>query len=565
MPKVAQYQSDPVRTELVKQRPPPVAPASAFRDLAFESALKLAEIGISVKQRVDTTSAEEASVNLERDMNDSFSNPDGGYLNTQGYDAYNNATAARKTLDDLKIKHGETLNSSAKEMFDRVADRLITRGQSDIDRHSSKGLKIWEISTIESQVENSIENASLHYDNPERLKIQSINGKRAIADSLKLQGLYYDENGKVSEIATERIETFESTFAKASIEAATQSSSIEGKTALEEYGDKLEGPDKVKIDQLIEKKAKIEKTQMDANAAVLTATKLVDQYDKRGDVIAEINKIEDPDLRKKTMTESMSQFSRKKQAESESANKHYQNAIKLVNEGLTATEIELKDSEAWLGMTDKQRNNIMSGKHMITDQILLNKLRSLPVKDKANLNAADYAADLKPSDLKRLTTEINAAKKGKQGSRVKSLSSKSMQAAEGAFGKKSKWTTGRGKQTEKGEQANEFLNDLQEAIDESEDDKQRRLTPAEENEIISEFTRGIVVQRSAFGFDILAADVEIDLSNTPAEDVRILNRIINDTPNIDVKDLTEAYQFLIDNNQPITVDSLSNAYKQGTQ
>ena len=112
------------------------------------------------------------------------------------------------------------------------------------------------------------------------------------------------------------------------------------------------------------------------------------------------------------MNESMSLFSRKRQAEKESANSNYQDAIKLVNEGLSSAQIKAKDPEAWLGMTDSQRNNILSGKHMITDQVLLSNLRALPVKEKAKLNAVDFSDKLKPADLQKLTGEINAAKKG---------------------------------------------------------------------------------------------------------------------------------------------------------
>ena len=104
---------------------------------------------------------------------------------------------------------------------------------------------------------------------------------------------------------------------------------------------------------------------------------------------------------------------------------------------------------------------------------------------------------------------------------------------------------------------------MQDAIDEFETDKGGKITPAEENQIISEFTRGIVVERSAFGFDFLASDTEIDLSTVPANDVRVLNQIIDKTNDIDVKDLTEAYQFLVDKSKPVTPENLRAVYEQG--
>jgi len=558
MPKIAQYQPDQVTTQVVSQPRAQAAPAGAFDSPIVQGVLDIAKSAAAFKQRIDTTSAEEALVNFERDKNELFFNPDSGYFNSQGRDAYDNSDAANKALDDLKKQYGENLGVQSKAMFDKSANQHITRSQMEIARHASKGLKAWEIGTIDAQVENTVENASLYWDDPEKLKVQNVLGRQAIFDSAKLSGASF-------EATAEKVQTYDSAFARATVTAAAANSSDAGKMSLEKYGDRLEGPDKIKMEGLIEKKAKTEKTQGDARMATLTATRLTDQYESRSDVMTEVNKIKDPELRKETMTQSMSLFSRKEQAKKELSNDFYQDSIKLVNEGLSPTEMKAQDPVAWLGMSDTQRNNILSGKHMITDQVLLSKLRSLPVKEKSKLNAVDYAADLKPSDLQKLTGEINAAKKGNPGSRVKSLSSKAMQAAEGAFGKKSKWSNRGGKQNAKGQRANEFLGDLQDAIDDFEDVNQRKITPAEEDKLIGEFTRQIVVERSAFGFDFLAADIELDLSNTPPEDVRVLNRIISNTDNIDVKDLTEAYQFLIDNNQSITPKNLSNVYKQGRQ
>jgi hypothetical protein len=558
MPKVAQYDGNRVRTEVVRQPLAQDAPTAAFGGSIAKGVADLAQSGIKIKQRVDTTSAEEALVAFERDKNDIFFNPDTGYFNTQGRNAYDNSTIATQSLEDLKKQHSKTLGEQARIMFEKSADAHITRGQSDIARHASKGLKAWEISTLESQVENSIENASLYYDDPDQLRVQTALGRQAIIDSSELAGIG-------PEATAEKLQTFDSSFAKTSIEAALSSSAAEGEKALETYSDRLEGPDKIKLEKQLDKIKEAEKTQANANAAVLASTALVDQYDSRSDVREAVNEIEDPELRKVTMTEAMSQFSRKEQAEKEKENAFYQNAISLVNEGATPSEIAAQDADAWLGMTDIQRNNILSGKHMITDQALFQSLRSLPASEKAKLNAVDYSAKLKPTDLNKLTTEIEAAKKGKQGSRIRSLASKSMGAAEAAFGKKTKWTTKRGKPTERGILANQFISDLQEVIDEAELEKQGRITPAEEDKIIGEFTRQIAIERSRFGFDILAADIEIDLSNTPPNDLRMLNRIVDGTPNIDLDDLASSYRLLVDSEIPITPDNLREVYRQGRQ
>lgn len=556
MPKIAQYQPNQVSTQVVPQpKASGNAPAAAFGAPIAQGMKDIAQAGLDLSRRVDTTSAEEALVQFEKSKNDLFFNPKTGYFNTQGRNAYDGSTTANKALEELKTKYGDALNTQSRLMFDKAADNHIMRGQVDISRHAAKGLKSWEVATIEAQVENTIENASLYWNDPKKLKVQEVLGRQAIIDAAEMQGIG-------AEATAEKVQTFESAFAKTTIEAATQNSASDGKKALKDYGDLLEGPFKVKMKAAIDAKAKSEKTQFNAQQAVLTATNLTAKYDNRADIMAEVDKIKDPELRKDTMSEAMSQFSRREQARKETANDNYNDAIGLVNQGLTHTEIAAQNPEAWEGMTDLQRNNIQSGKHMLTDQILLSKLRSLPVKDKAQLNATDYSAKLNNSDLQKLTGEINAAKKGKAGSRVMSLSKKSMDAAKAAF--PGKWNTKSG-MTNRGKEANEFLQTLQNAVDEFEEDKGSKITPDEENKLIGDFTRAITIERSAFGFDFLASDIEIDLSNTPAKDVRVLNKIINATPDVDLNDLTAAYQFLIDNDQAVTPETLRTVYSQGRQ
>ena len=96
MPKVAQYGDPQVRTQIARQ---PRADASAgnavFRSniQAAQGLASVAEAGAQTMQRIDTTSAEEALVAFEREKNNLFFNPENGYFNTQGKNAYDNAAA----------------------------------------------------------------------------------------------------------------------------------------------------------------------------------------------------------------------------------------------------------------------------------------------------------------------------------------------------------------------------------------------------------------------------------------------------------------------------------------
>lgn len=539
MPKIAQYEAGQVATQVTRQPLAQDAPAAAFGAPLAKGVFDVVQAAANIKQRIDTTSAEEALVQFERDKNDVFFNPESGYFNTLGRDAYDNSSAATKSLEDLKLKYGESLSVQSKLMFDRAADKHITRSQVDIARHASKGLKTWEVSTIESQVENSIENASLYWNDKEQLKINNIVGRQAVLDSAKMTGIS-------PEATAEKLQTFESSFAKASVEAAVQSSAIEGKAALDEYGDRLEGPDKVKMEGMIEKKTAVEKTQADARSAVTTATRLVDQYDDRSDITEEVNKIEDVDLRKKTMTEAMSQFSRKKQAESEARASSFEDAESHILKGGSAESFKMSNPEDWENLSTKQQRSIQSGVLAATDWNAFSDLMLLPKKELAKVDPTDHFDKLAKAERSKLISAVKSANgTGSKTDKVdhqvgRTRSAQTIASVEQLFGKKSKWGNN------KRDQANAFysLLDDEVAFRESKDQLDRKLTSEEFTNLLSGLTRTVVQEGGIFRLGI---DIELDLTDIPTEDIPTLSK------------------FLRDNNVPVTVDNLIKAYNQASK
>jgi hypothetical protein len=551
MPKIAQYQPNQVQTQVVSQPLAPDAPRGAFDTPVMRGLTDIAKSSFEMKKRIDTTSAEEAVVLFEREKNDLFFNPDNGYFNSQGRDAYDRAQDAVKAINDLKKKHGSSLTPQARMMFDKVADQHITRSQLEIGRHSSQGLKAWETGTLESQVENTIENASLYWGDSDKLKVQNALGRQAIFDSAELQGLSYEETA-------EKVQTYDSAFAKSAIEAATQSSAANGKIMLEQYGDRLEGPDKIKIEKLIEQKTKIEKTKIDAQVATATATRLNEQYDNLDDMINEVEKIEDLELRKKALTEVRTRYNMKKAAEKEREADYYNEGIEFINNGGTAFEFQAANPEAWEGMSAKQRNNILAGKHMTTDQIKFNTLLSLPRKELADVNPTDYVDQFRKEDVAKLRTAVDKAKRGQSITSVQSPSQKITLVAEKFFGKKSTW---KGNKV-KSEKVQELMNTVQGDIEAAEEDKGGKLTPTEIDDVIANFSRRFVVERSTLGFDWLAPDLEIDLSNTPSKDIAELSQFV-DQYGEDV--IQKAVDKLNENDKPVNATTILNTLRQASQ
>jgi len=543
MPKVAQYGDQQVLTNVTRQpRADPSAGNAAFQSniQAAKGLESVAQAGAQMVQRIDTTSAEEALVQFERDKNNLFFNPETGYFNTQGKNAFDNANAATESLNDLKKQYGESLGSNAKSMFDKSADLHITRSQADIARHSAKGLQAWEVATIRSQVENTVENASLYWNQPDRLAVQNALGRQAVIDSAELEGIG-------AEATNERLQTFDSSFARTAITSAIGSSAEEGSAMLEKHGAKLEGPDKVKLEKDITAKAKAEKTQSDSQQAITAGTRLVDTYDGREEIREQVNKIEDPELRKKTMTESMRQFNLKKQGEDEAQTEAYERAESHIIEGGSAETYQATDPEGWESLSAKQKSGIESGKSVITNWNKFSDLMMLPKKELAKVNPTEHFTELAPGERSKLISAVKSAGgTGTSSDKIdhqvgRTRSSQTTAAIEQILGKKIKWGD------EKRDKANSFYDLLDGEVNHRESLKGSPLSSSEFTDVLSDLTREVTIERSAFGIDFLFPDVEQNVTEIPPENVRVLSK------------------FLRDNGIPVTADNLLKAQQQASK
>lgn len=543
MPKVAQYGEPRVQTQIARQ---PRADASAGNAVfqsnirAAEGLASVAQAGAQMMQRIDTTSAEEALVAFERDKNNLFFNPESGYFNTQGKNAFDNATAANEALAKLKQQYGENLNANARTMFDKSADLHITKGQADIARHSSKGLKAWEVATINSQVENTVENASLYWNQPDQLAVQNALGRQAVLDAAELEGIG-------PEATAERLQTYDSSFTKTAIATATSHSSAEGQALFDKHGGRLEGPDRIKMEKDIAAKAKAEKIQANSQQAIITGARLADQYDSREDIRNEVNTIEDPELRSKTMTEAMRQFNLKRQAESEAQAESFDAAESHIYDGGSAETFQAEDPEGWERLSAKQKKSLETGKPVVTDWNLYSDLMTLPKEELAKVNPADHISQLAPAERNKLISAVKSARgTGTASEKIdhqvgRTRSAQTTAAVEQILGKKTKWND------DKRKQADAFYDLLDSEVKYREQQKDGQLTSQEFTDVLSDLTREVTIERSAFGVGFLYPDAEQSVTDIPPQNMRVLS------------------EFLRSNGIPVTADNLLKAQRQATK
>ncbi len=530
--KVVTYDSPQVQTQTAAQPlANPNTPRGAFGEAVMDGVSNLAGAALQMNQRIATTEAEEALVRFERDKNDVLFNPEKGYFNSQGRNAFDGAEPTVKSIEELKTKYSEGLSQTARTMFDKAAANHVTKAQAEISRHASDGFKAWEVSTIDAQVENTIENAGLYWNDKKSMGVQNALGRQAILDSAQMQGLS-------AEATNERLQTYDSSFARAAVEAATMNSATKGKELLSEFDKRLEGNDKIKLNNLIASKTEAEKTKADASYAMIKGKQLVDQFDDRESLIAEVDKIKDPELHQKVLSQTMHNFNLKKQIESEARTQSYEDAEAHILNGGSAESFQAENPEAWMRLSPKQQGLIKSGKANATDWETFSDLMTMPKDKLANIDPNDYADKLAPAERSKLITAVKTAKGGSAGSVDSQVGrtriAETTAAVDQLFGPATK------RNNEKKEQANAFYSLLDSEVNYREKVKGGKLTSEEYTNVLNGFTRKTVVDGTLW-------NSEKTLKDIPAEDVSTLS------------------DFLRKNNVPVTSDNLLRAYQQATK
>lgn len=503
MPKVEQYRPNQVSTQIIAAPVNPLkAEASPLASIA-EGALKGAAL---ISERVETVKAEEAVIGFERAKNDLFHNADSGYFNKAGVHAYEGASDVNDALAKLAKDHGSKLTSpTARAAFDKVAQNHITRGQLEIQNHARKGLDAHEKATSAAAVENTFENASLNWGDETELAVQRQIGRTELTAVLEKDGI-------TGEAQTERLETYDSKFAATAIAAATQSSAATGKAAMEQYGDLLEGPDKLKMDKLIEDKEKADKTQNTAAISITAGRSIASQYYDLGGfdaARAEVDRrFKDPEVNKAVTRELTAEFRRNDYAKTRQRSEAFDSAEEYMLGGTpgqprTVEGFKAANPEAWEAMSNKNKRYLESGKITITSEAVLNEIGTLSMDELAKLDVSKHDSSLSTADRKGVRTMVKNAREGKHDSDLQTRS---------AFikAKLNNYSLN-------DEDTQTVMQEIQIELDKAVTAKKGKLSRKDEQNIITNSVSNFEIQNSMWFNDNYSP------KNTPIRDLRAMN------------------------------------------
>lgn len=571
MPRVEQGRQTQL-TQIVQGPRAQAAPASAFGGQVGRGLTQLGQGLQQFQQRADQTSAEEALTEFQRRKNDLFFNPDSGYFNQQGKNAYDGAQAVSQSLEDLKNEFVSGIESDgARQLFTRAADTTITRSNAEIQRHAARGLQAWEVATSKAQVENAVESASLYWGDNEQLNLNRELGRMAVTDAAEREGI-------TGEALAERLQTFNSGFNRAAIESAANTSSEAAEQLLQRIGGDLEPPDRARINNLISRQKQAEETQRRANYAIDTATGLVARYEQRKDIIAEVNKIQDPQLRKQTMAEATRQFDLRQRAEKEAQGDIFEDVERMILDGGSVEDFKARNPRAWGQLSPKQQRSLTKGEPVKTDFELLSDLLTLPENQLAKVDPSDHFDSLGESDRRSLIRAVKAARnEGSSSDRNQSQVGRSRTAETTAkfeefFGdRKRDWS-----QTDR-KKANRLYDHIDAQVRWTEEQLGRPVNSQEYSDILNGSLRSTVIKGTFYddkiglnnvkGSRITAfGDILRDqgVSGT-GHNIAVLNELADEgTTEIQFEQYAQVIGFLESRGKPVTPENVRAAFSQAT-
>lgn len=540
--KIETYRPDQVSTQVASQS---TVATPQLADTAGIIGRGLNQLGGAIqtaKNEYDATTAEDALIKFEKEKNDLFFNPDSGYFNKQGRDAYDGAESTNQALIKMQTQYAGGFDSPvARDAFMRASQVHINRASSSIMQHSSAGLRAYENATTAARIENSIESAALNFSNDDELRLQRATGH----DSIIAQGR---RQGFGDEAINENLQTYDSQFTASSINAALETSDLaRANELMGRFGDRMEPREAGVVAKNLHK----------ANFVADSNAEAARIYGAGGHTLSSLNNrlnempTDTPDqiaMKEEVTRLATNRYKMEKAARDESTRETYEYYGKSVQDNPDFNTGDISGN-VWDSFTVSQRNTLLKierlkaeGKDIITDEVKFAELRLLPPKELAKINPTDYFDVIGGADRDKLVSEVKAARKPSSGStasgsgRTRAASVKN--TLEDIYGQK----TTEFNDAER-ERANAFYRTVNQAVAQEEVRLGRELGPLEFDSLLLSQKTKATIERS-FG-PISLYDAEVGQEEVPTEYV------------------DEIVQALVEEGRPVTGAAIAHMYELG--
>lgn len=538
-----------VQTQVVQGPRANDAPSGAFGGAIAQGLQSVAAAAQEIQLRAATAEAEEQLSAFDKHTNQLLFNPKTGYFNTNGKNAYSNAGSVTSQLEELKKTYGSSIsNPKAREAFDRAAKARLASATNDIMRHSSKGLKAWEVSAANDGIEDSIETGSLYWNNPEKMNLQRQIGRQAVITVADMEGI--DASAEA-----ERLQDYEAAFTTTVIESALGRDVATAEELYNKHKNTIESePARLNIEAKIAARKRELSTASESAFINNKATELVAVYgdlsDARAQAQAEINSEPDGNIRKKLTQEFDYLFRQKQSADAEARGAYFEEGEAALLEGATVEQFKMINPKGWEALSPGQQKKLYDTEKegaAETDYNVLSEVILKPKNELAKVNPSDYFDNLAPTERKQLINAVKAARTGTdtdeaQVGRSRIAQTSLMVEQLGFKGKP--------------EMANQFYSLVDAEVKSREVMKGSKLTSTEYTDVLNGFAREAVVKGRMFGTS------ERDLKDILKEikPIKSDGQVITSQQQLD-----QITTLLRDNGVTINNQNILRAYRQATK
>jgi len=552
MPVVKQYGPSPQVAQKITATPRAVAPITHLEDSSAigRNFINFGQSIDAMGKQMEQTAAEDALVKFEREQNKLMYDPNSGYMNLHGKDAYDAASETNRHLEKLKKTTLEGVKGArAQRALSKAIDAHIINTQRKVLAHSAKGLHEWQAGVTKARMSIANENAVNNWKNPLELRKHVAILDSTLNDNLDAQGMSDPKIRKAS------IKEAHESVAVAAVKTAASSSSAEGLKALNDYGDMLNESQKQQLKDKIERQMKADKSRTDSTYAISKADTMIQDFAGDPDNIdlagAEkvINAIPDAKTRNAVRGQwlhRVNQVVSEKKAERSNTADLF---VKTVMNGGSVASFIADHKDEWNDLKQTQKDALMAGKGVVSDPYVVNKLQTLPDAELAKIDINDdrFFGKLSPADRSSFSKMIKNAREGKGHFFARTKAKVISNLTTELFGKEKNW--GKSKR----ERVGEFMVNMQREIDRATTDAGHELPPDELNKVVHEAVRPFLTDKGFF------YDTTVDIGDVKLPELAAMNRVRLQIGDENAPLIADVRKEMNDRGIPVTYERLAKA------
>jgi len=360
-----------------------------------------------MRDKQEKAEANSALQSFEQEKNEILFNPDNGYYNTQGRNAVDGLEPAQKKLDETLKRYRDSFeNPRIAGIFDAAANARIVRDQQGMLTHSNKGQRVWDLGNAKAELDTSVNNANLYYNDPERLKIQITSAELAVHDAANITGT----DPKIALVNAR------SAVVKSAIDGALSRKDYDTAESLREQYDKLlaNDTDRVAADKSIT-------AARDKQAVAGHVADIYNPVKPLNEMLKEARQIEDKDQRKSVETQLGNMFTRDEKARNQVTEEMFNDAALKIEQGQSYADLEIQNPALMESLSPSERESLrsvesrrMKRELVVTDESTKNNLLGMTSEQLITTKPSDYVNLLNTKDYSSYIERRRRAVEGQE-------------------------------------------------------------------------------------------------------------------------------------------------------